>query len=317
MNLILGTMNFGPQVDLEGSRAMVELFLGRGHSEIDSAYVYNKGDTERILGSILPAMEPQPYSIATKVNPRITGRLDADSIRAQLDESLGRMRRDSVDILYLHFPDPSTPVETTLAACAEQHAAGKFSQLGLSNYPAWEVVHIWHLCEKHGWPKPTVYQGLYNPLSRNVEVELLPALRQLGIRFFAYNPLAGGILAGKYDDFSDEPAPGRFTVRPNYRGRYWKPSFFEAVQGLKAACEREGTTMVQASYRWLAHHSALGGSDGVILGASRLEQLRENLDAFQQSPLSDRLSSAFEDAWQLVRKDSPEYFRTPDQPASA
>lgn len=316
LRLILGSMNFGPQVDLDGSRAMIETFLDDGNSEIDSAYVYNNGETERFLGEVLPHLDERRYSIATKVNPRITGRLDADAIRAQLDESLERMGRKSVDLLYLHFPDPNTPLETTLAACAEQHAAGKFHSLGLSNYPAWEVVHIWHLCDRNGWPKPAVYQGLYNALSRNVEAELLPALRRLGIRFYAYNPLAGGILAGKYANHSDEPAPGRFTVRPNYRKRYWKASFFDALDQIAKTCGESEISLVEASYRWLAHHSALTANDGVILGASSPLQLRQNLDSFSQEPLPPPVAEAFEAAWGTVRSDSPDYFRTPDQPSS-
>ena len=112
IRLILGTMTFGPQVDLEGSRAMVRRFLDAGHSEIDTAYVYNKGDSERFLGSALAEAPGTAATVATKVNPRVTGRLDRDAVVSQVTESLNRLRLDSVELLYLHFPDPNTPVET-------------------------------------------------------------------------------------------------------------------------------------------------------------------------------------------------------------
>ena len=222
MKLVLGTMTFGPQVNEDGAQKMLDVFLASGHIEIDTAYVYNDGSSEEILGRILKNKARDSYRVATKVNPRVTGRLDADAINMQFTESLRRLSIESADILYLHFPDPSTPIEVTLAACAQLYRQGKFRELGLSNFPAWLVVDIWHICKNNGWPVPTVYQGVYNAFSRNVEEELFDALRRLGIRFYAYNPLAGGIMAGKYKDFNEIPSPGRFTHRPKYKDRYWK-----------------------------------------------------------------------------------------------
>jgi aflatoxin B1 aldehyde reductase len=249
--------------------------------------------------------------VATKVNPRITGKLDQASITAQLEESLRRMQKDSVDILYLHFPDPSTDIEETLTACAKLHEFGLFQELGMSNFAAWQVVDAWHICKSRGWVTPTVYQGLYNPLSRKVEAELFPALRKLGIRFYAYNPLAGGILAGKYADFSESPEPGRFTHRPNYKDRYWKESFFNAMHELSAACKAEGISLVAAAFRWLAFHSALDANagDGILLGASRISQLEQNMDAIEAGALPESITSVFEAAWEAAMPDSPDYFR--------
>ncbi len=312
VRLILGTMTFGSQVDPAGSKAMVRHFLAQDHVEIDTAYVYNGGDSEQYLGDALADLRPQQVQLATKVNPRITGRLDADAIRMQLAESLKRLGQERVELLYLHFPDPDTPLETTLEACAELHEQGRFNTLGLSNFPAWQVVHVWHLCKAKGWPLPEVYQGLYNGLSRNIERELLPALRTLGIRFYAYNPLAGGILAGKYASYLDEPTPGRFTFRPNYKARYWKKPFFDALEILAETCKESRISLVEAAYRWLAFNSGLDGSsgDGVIIGVSNLAQLERNIEIFAQGPLPDAVAASFDGAWEAARPDSPEYFRT-------
>jgi len=315
MKLILGTMNFGPQVDLASSRQMVREFVNTGHVEIDSAYVYNGGDSERFLGEIIhESPSPENLLVATKVNPRVTGTLDAASIRTQLDESLSRLHCDSVDLLYLHFPDPATPIHETLKACAELHSEGKFNRLGLSNYAASEVVEICQLCNENNWPRPAVYQGLYNALSRNVEDELIPVLRKEGLQFYAYNPLAGGILTGKYQKFETEPAPGRFTVRPNYRDRYWKRSVFDALELLTKACQHAELAIANAAFRWMAHHSHLDASlgDGVLLGASSVVQLQNNLISCGQPCLPEDVRFAFDQAWNIVKEDSPSYFRTPD-----
>ena len=312
MKAILGTMNFGPQVTLDESVEMTEHFMNRGHHEFDTAYVYNSGDSEKFLGEAVKQLTQKRAKVATKVNPRVTGKLDAKSIKEQLLISLERLQCSSIETLYLHFPDPSTPLGVTLKACAELHQQGYFEKLGLSNYPAWEVVHIWHICDKNGWPLPSVYQGLYNGLSRNVESELIPALRGLGMSFYAYNPLAGGILAGKYAGFNTDPSPGRFTHRPNYKQRYWKEEFFNGLQILQDACQNTGVTLVEAALRWLSEHSALDSQkgDGILIGASSLSQLQENLDFIERGPLPSTVIDAFESAWHYSKSQAPPYFRT-------
>ena len=310
MKLILGTMTFGPQVDLPDSQLMVDKFLSSGYEELDTAYVYNKGDTEKILGEILSTDNKAAY-VATKVNPRITGKLDGDAVYKQFGESLQRLNKESVDLLYFHFPDPLTPIESALEAFVNLYEEGKVKELGLSNFPAWMVVDIYHQCKKNGWPTPSVYQGMYNGLSRNTEKELFPALRKLGMRFYAYNPLAGGLLSGKYSSYEQAPAHGRFTLRPNYQDRYWKKSFFEALKTLNNQCNKEGIPLPEAAYRWLAHHSQLEESkgDGIIIGASKLNHLKQNIEANNKGKLPIAIVEAFEQAWQEAKPDSPDYFR--------
>lgn len=312
MKLILGTMTFGPQVKPDASLEMVKKFLDSGNKEIDTAYVYNEGETEKILGEIQNRFRNNNLHLATKVNPRITGKLDSYAVKSQLNESLFRMNKKSVDILYLHFPDPETPIEETLKACAELHKEGKFLELGLSNFPAWLVVDIWHICKENGWSKPTVYQGMYNGLSRNVENELFPALRNCGIRFYAYNPLAGGLLSGKYTNFEEAPSHGRFTLRPNYKDRYWKESFFNALKDLTLKCKEENLKLPEVAFRWLAFHSELESKfgDGIIIGASKIDQLEDNILAVKKGPLSKNIYESFSSAWEEAKADSPDYFRT-------
>lgn len=311
MKIVLGTMNFGPQLDLEASRNMVIEFLKTGNEELDTAYVYNGGDTEKYLGDILPKIEQSSYYLATKIHPRITGKLDRETILMEFNESLKRMNRDSVDLLYFHFPDAKTPIDCALETIAELKAQGKIKEFGLSNYPAWQVVYISNKCEKCGCPKPTVYQGMYNALCRNVEPELIPAVRSLGMRFYAFNPLAGGLLAGKQLDFDKTPEPGRFARLKSYRDRYWKQSYFDALGEIKKACDAEGIPMAETAYRWLINHSCMDASkgDGILLGASRIEQMTQNMDAATKGKLPQSILDAVDAAWEIAKPDSPAYFK--------
>jgi aflatoxin B1 aldehyde reductase len=309
MKLVLGTMTFGESVFSPEPEKFINTFLDAGYDELDTAYVYNEGNCEKLIGEALPLLK-RPYKIATKVNPRISGKLDGEAAYKQINESLERLGLASVDTVYLHFPDPKTPVESVLEAMADLHDQRKFRELGLSNFPAWMVSDVWHICDKKGWVKPTVFEGIYNPLTRKAENELNACLNHFGMRFYAYNPMAGGLLTGRYGKFEDAPTDGRFTHRPNYQNRYWKKSFFDAVDMLKAVCENYGITTIEATYRWLAYHSMLNAErgDAIIIGASKLNHLQQNMETVKAGPLPDEIVAAFEQAWAITKADSPEYF---------
>ena len=309
VDLILGTMTFGESVFAPQAGEFINTFLAAGYRELDAAYVYNDGECERLLGEAL-RNEKRPYRIATKVHPRVSGRLDQNAVYTQVNESLGRLGLERVDVVYLHFPDLNTPLGYALEAMADLHSQGKFAELGLSNFPAWMVADAWHVCDRHGWVRPTVYEGIYNPLTRNAERELFLCLDRLGMRFAAYNPLCGGLLTDRYGGFGDVPTSGRFVNRPNYMNRYWKNSFFEALGVIRAACAKAGIEVAEASLRWLAYHSALSASrgDAIIIGASRPEHLRDNIAALAAGELPPDVLAAFEAAWETAKPDSPEYF---------
>uniref|UniRef100_A0A3B4GTW0 Aflatoxin B1 aldehyde reductase member 2-like n=1 Tax=Pundamilia nyererei TaxID=303518 RepID=A0A3B4GTW0_9CICH len=249
-------------------------------------------------------------SIATKANPWDGKTLKPESVRSQLETSLQRLRTDCVDLFYLHAPDHQNPIEDTLRACNDLHKEGKFKELGLSNYVSWEVAEIVCICRHNNWIVPTVYQGMYNATTRQVETELLPCLRYYGMRFYAYNPLAGGLLTGKYhyeDKDGSQPA-GRFfgnSWAGAYRDRYWKKSHFQAIevvlQALETAYGSEKPSLTSAAMRWMYHHSQLKGDlgDGVIIGMSSMEQLQQSM----------RVVDAFKETWNLIAHECPDYFR--------
>ena len=311
VSLILGTMTFGESVFEPDVTQMIEYFVSQGYTELDTAYVYNNGQSEELIGYALTTVGRDNVKISTKVNPRITGKLDGDAAIAQLNESLLRLKVDYVDTFYLHFPDRNTPIESVLEACATLHQQGKFRELGLSNFPAWLVADVYHKCKANGWVLPSVYEGMYNPLTRRAEDELNEAIDYFGLRFTAYNPLAGGLLTNKYKSFSDAPSDGRFTHRPNYQKRYWKESYFNAVSAVKEVCAEHSIDIIEASYRWLAYHSMLNGKrgDSIIVGISKLSQLQGNIAALAKGKLPNNVVIAFDKAWQITKADCPEYFR--------
>jgi aflatoxin B1 aldehyde reductase len=307
--IILGTMNFGEQVDEHAADRMLSMFLDRGYWEVDTAYRYTNGASEEILGRLLTPERRGKVSLATKAHPQ-GGGLGPEGIVRQVDTSLRRLKTDYVDILYLHAPDTKIRVEVTLEACEKLFQEGKFRELGLSNYASWQVADVWHLCRQNGWVAPSVYQGRYNAITRDVEGELFPAVRHFEIRFYAYNPLAGGLLTGRYRQLSSVPQEGRFALKTAYKDRFWKKSYFDALEVVRDAAEEAGLPMTQIALSWILRHSFLRGpsGDGVILAASNLKQWESNLASLSEE-LPVKVREALDRAWEKARQDYPAYFR--------
>ena len=311
MKQILGTMTFAGQVDESAALEMLAQFEKSGNRELDTAYQYCSGDTEKLLGKISQSNSSFDFPIATKINPWEEEGLKPESMRLQFDTSLDRLATESVDMLYLHAPDSRTPIADSLEVLWDYYQQGKFKRFALSNFAAWQVAEVVELCRSRNWMTPVVYQGLYNALNRDVEAELFSCLRNYGISFYAYNPLAGGMLTGKHKAFSDAPSSGRFNDNEAYQSRYWKKDYFAALEKFSEQCRIENITPTAAALRWLCHHSSMSNDhgDGIILGASKLNHLNENLVAVNAGPLPDSILSALDKGWELVKGDCYRYFR--------
>lgn len=312
MKTILGTMTFSDQVDKESSANMLSMFAQSGGTEVDTAFVYNKGKTELLLGELAVEGALNAFSIAGKANPWAEGGLSAPSVKHQLNTSLNRLNAQAVELFYLHAPDLETPIVDTLNAVMELHAEGKFKRFGLSNYAAWQVAEIVEICKREGWLLPTVYQGMYNALTRDVERELLACLHNYDIAFYVYNPLAGGMLTGKHSDVAALPENGRFATFDGYQDRYWKKSYFDVITAVTKTCRSNNIPTSEAALRWLVHHSSLRvpwAEHGVIVGASSLNHLEQNLAALKQGQLPEAIVSSFEEAWEAVKPSCIKYFR--------
>jgi aflatoxin B1 aldehyde reductase len=311
MKQILGTMTFGDQVDQATAENLITSFRSAGYTELDTAFSYCEGRTEEMLGRLLNAGDRKQLYIASKVNPWSGGGLQPVEVERQMAEILRRHDSDSIDLLYLHSPDLDTPIEQTLAACFELFQQGKFRHFGLSNFAAWQVAEVVELCRRHDWMEPEVYQGMYNALTRDVERELFPCLRNYGMRFYAYNPLAGGLLTGKHLSIEQIPDDGRFKPERGYRDRYWKKDYFAVLQELQAACIDSGIKPVEVAMSWLVNHSLMdpANGDGIILGVSSPSHLEQNMAACTRGPLPQTILDILDRGWEIIKPDCFRYFR--------
>jgi aflatoxin B1 aldehyde reductase len=329
--LYMGTMTFAwtgqtssvvdEVVGLEMIKKFVEHNEASGQTThlIDTARVYAAGKTEPMVGTVLKNLglllnSQSTVLVGTKANPAMEGGLSTEGIKDQIKASLDAMQLSSFGEYYLHQPDTEHPLLESLQCAHSLISEGTVKALGMSNYHASEMERAFQLCKEHKLTPPTVYQGLYNPLNRMVEEELLPILRKHDCSFVAYNPLAAGLLAGKHQKVS-EVAEGRFKNNPNYLPRFYTDANFKALELIREACDKEGISMVEASYCWLLRHSQLkADTDGILLGASSMAQLNQNLDACtaaaEKGPLSDEMLAAFDKAWELTKAGAFPYWRS-------
>ena len=305
-----GTMTFGAQTDEATAVRMIDRCLEAGVNFIDTANIYNQGRSETILGKALAGRRAKVI-LATKVRgkmesaPDETG-LSGAAIRKALDSSLRRLQTDYVDLYYLHQPDYDVPIEETLAALDELVRAGKVRYPAVSNYAAWQVAEIHWICEKKGYKPPHISQPMYNLIARGIEEEYLPFCRRFGVAVVPYNPLAGGLLTGKHARESGPIQGTRFDGNLMYQDRYWHADDFTAVEELKTIAREVGKSLVELAFQWLLSQPIV---DSIILGASRLEQLEENLKACEAGPLDAAVLERCDAVWKRLRGVTPKYNR--------
>ncbi|MGH9325703.1 MAG: aldo/keto reductase [Terriglobia bacterium] len=304
-----GTMTFGSQVDEATARRMVDRCLDAGVNFFDTANIYNKGEAETILGKALIGKRDKVI-VASKVrgkmgdSPGESG-LSHAAIRKAIDASLKRLGTDHVDLYYLHQPDYDVPIEETLGAISDLVHEGKVRYPAVSNYAAWQVAEIFCTSERKGYSPPRISQPMYNLLARNIEEEYVPFCKRFAVAMVPYNPLAGGLLTGKYRD-QNVKSGGRFDSNTMYQDRYWHDDYFAAVDELSRIARDAGKTLVALSLQWLLSQPHV---DSVILGASRLEQLEENLKACESGRLEEDTIARCDNVWKRLRGITPKYNR--------
>ncbi|KAH6838331.1 NADP-dependent oxidoreductase domain-containing protein [Chaetomium sp. MPI-CAGE-AT-0009] len=319
--VILGLMTFGPDestgariTDVGEFAKVLDLFQSRGYSEVDTARMYVGGKQEAFTREA--GWKDRGLTLATKVMyPKELGANTYDKVLASVDTSLKDLGTDCVDILYLHAADRATPFPETLRAINELHKAGKFVRFGVSNFTAYELAEVVMTCTHNGWVRPTVYQAMYNAITRSIEAELVPACRRYGLDLVVYNPLAGGLFSGKIKSSDMVPSEGRYSDEGGlgrmYRDRYFRDTTFRALQVVEKAVEKAGLSMIETALRWVVHHSALkvkDGNDGVIIGVSGIGQLDANLTDLEKGPLPEELVKALDEAWAINKADTSVYW---------
>jgi aryl-alcohol dehydrogenase-like predicted oxidoreductase len=276
----LGTMNFGKRTSAAESARIMDRAIERGVALFDTANMYADGESERLVGKAI-AKRRDSVVLATKVGyGRAAGGkfegLSRAAITRALDESLGRLATDHVDVYYLHGPDAATPIEETIDAIAGEIARGRVRHLGVSNFASWQILEIDHLCDERGLARPRISQVIYNLLVRQVEIEYLRFARKYPIHTTVYNPLAGGLLTDRYHPGDAVAAGSRFDKNRLYQKRYWNDRMLELVASYRALAAEHQRTMIELAYGWLAHTP---GVDSILVGPGSVDHLDAALDA--------------------------------------
>lgn len=314
--VVLGTMTFGDNADEAAAHELFSLALDAGVTWIDTANQYAGGEGERILGRLLRQLsdaQRAELTIATKVgqdDPELgtESHLRPELVRRSVERSLERLGVDQLDLLYLHKPDRSTPAVETLEEIARLHEEGKVAQLGVSNYSAWQIAQLQESAADAGAPRPVIAQQMYSAVARKLEDEYAEFAKEAGLATVIYNPLAGGLLTGRYR-FDGDAGEGRFGTFGNaaqYRDRYWNPQMFAAVEKITAIVDAAGIPVAEAALRWTLSKPVV---DSVLLGGSKAHQLRQNLAAIEAGPLPDDVVAAIDAVGDELAGPMPAYGR--------
>ena len=288
--LCLGTMTFGLQCDEATSASILDRASEGGIDFIDTSDVYplggdlsTQGRSEEILGRWLHGRRDR-FILATKCFGR-TGPSPFDAgnsrrhIFAAVDASLRRLQTDYIDLYQLHGYDQETPIDETLGALDDLVRQGKVRYIGCSNFLTYQLVRAVGRSETLGLARFDSVQPRYNLLFRQIEREMLPYCGEDGVGVIPYNPIAGGLLAGKHDRSAPPTEGTRFTLGNaggNYRERYWHDREFDTVEQLRALAATAGVSLVTLSVAWVLANEAVTAP---IIGASRPEQLDASLPA--------------------------------------
>ncbi len=273
----------------EGTDAVVHAALDAGITFFDTADMYGSeyGRSEAQLGAALEGHRDSVV-IATKFGfagaespiPSWGARGSRRYVRLAVEGSLRRLRTDWIDLYQLHSPDPSTPIEETLAALDELVAEGKIRYYGHSNFAAWQLVEAEWTARVRGGGRFVSAQNEYSLIHREAEAELLPALRHHELGFLPFFPLYNGLLTGKYTR-AGGPADSRIVKR---KPELLETAPWDALESYQRLCDEHGVDMLTATFTWLL---AQPGLASVIAGATTPEQVRRNAataGAWQPAP---------------------------------
>ncbi len=308
----LGTMTWGEQNSEAEGHEQMDYAVSRGVNFFDVAEMYpisprkeTYADTERVIGTWFEKSgKREDIVLATKVIGPSSGfkyirndakRLTESDILAACEGSLQRLKTDYIDIYQIHWPSrpanyfgrldfpnnadysQAVEIEETLGALAKLVEQGKVRHIGVSNETPWGVAEYLRLAEKNGWPRPVSIQNPFNLLNRSFEI----GLSEFGVReqvgLLAYSPLGCGTLSGKYLD-GKQPQGARLTLWPERYSRYTKPMGLKATQEYARVAEKHGLAFDQMSLAWVKSKNYVTAS---IIGATSMEQLKRNIDAYE------------------------------------
>lgn len=281
--LCLGTMTFGEEwgwgSSVDDSNKILDAYLDRGGNFIDTANIYTKGHSEKIIGDHLgrDRGKREKAVIATKFFGNLYrgdpngGGANRKSIFAACENSLRRLQTDYIDLYWMHAWDPLTPIEETMRALDDLVESGKVRYIGFSDAPAWKCAEAQTIARFRGWSPLIALQIEYSLLERTVEGDLVPMALEHGLGITPWSPLKGGALTGKYRRGVDaqsgrgERVTGALTDKA-----------YSIIDALVEIAESLGTTASRVALAWLL---ARPGVASPIIGARTMAQLDDNLGA--------------------------------------
>lgn len=287
---------------------IIRIFPGFMHYETDIE-ILEPGESERVVGKWMKDHR-EHVILATKVfgqmgsDPNSAG-LSRRNILAAADASLKRLDTDYIDIYYLRAPDRHTDIEETMDAMNDLVKAAKIRYIGVSNYAAWQIADILHVCDKRNYAKPIITENVYNLITRGIESELVPFLQNHKVGLSIYNPIAGGLLAGKHKP--GKPAENtRFADSKEYYDRYWSDKNFTAIGELGEIAAKYNMKLLELAMKWCAAQPAV---TSIISGVSRLEQIQQNIASLEGDPLPEEAMEECERVWKTLAGNSFSYIR--------
>jgi aryl-alcohol dehydrogenase (NADP+) len=305
-------MTFGLQTDETTSQAILNTAAEAGVTFLDCADVYplggdlaTAGRTEEILGRWLQGQRHK-YIVATKAVGKMgESAWDQGSSRKHIldamDASLRRLGTDYVDLYQLHSDDPTTPLDETIDALDTIVQSGKARYVGVSNFLAYRLARALGRADLRGKTRFVSVQPRYSLLFREIERELLPLASEEGLGVIPYNPLAGGLLTGKYQPGQAPEAGTRFTLGTagaRYQERYWHAPEFAKVEELRKVVTAAGYSLTTAAIAWVLANPAVTAP---IIGASRPDQLTDTLAAAELK-LDPAIKQKLDDLTQEFRR---------------
>ena len=280
-------VTFGPQ--LKGATA-VDCIAAAGDAGVnffDNAEAYAGGESEKIMGEAFETLgwERHSYVVSTKVfwglhgGVNMTNTLNRKYLMQAVEGSLDRLALDFVDLLFCHRADPETPIEETVWAMSDIVSSGRALYWGTSEWSADEIRAAWEVAERHHLHKPVMEQPQYNLLTRRkVEREYARLYEDIGLGLTTWSPLASGLLSGKYMDGVPDDSRAALPGYEWLRGMLTDERSNTKVKSLKAVADELGCTLAQLSLAWCTKNPHVST---VITGASRVEQVRENMTALE------------------------------------
>lgn len=297
--LCLGAMTFGGrgmwkaigEQSQNEAESLLRLALEQGINFFDNANAYSEGLAEEIMGQGFKNLQVSPYEviIATKLRIRMgqgvnqVG-LSRAHIQESIHDSLRRLQRTHIDVLYIHGVDTLTPLEETMRGLEDAVRSGKVRYLGICNHPAWMIAKANGIAEKYGWTKLVALQYYYSLAGRDIEHEIIPYALSESLSVLPWSPLAGGFLSGKYDRETEKAGDSRrddFDFPP-----LDKSKAYEIIDEMKIIAQAKQVSVAQVALRWVISQP---GVDSTIIGAKNTKQLADNIQATKWQLSEDEL----------------------------